>query len=64
MVAPYVDPEVAWAIEKHEALRFFADESVGYTYPQSYIAFFGEDYDPPGRTYDVNMSRRARTAGT
>jgi hypothetical protein len=47
MVTPYVDPEVAWAIEKHEALRFFADESVGYTYPQSYIAFFGEDYDPP-----------------
>src|SRR5215469_18664525 len=23
MVAPYVDEEVAWAIEKHEALRYF-----------------------------------------
>ena len=33
MVAPYVDEEVAWSIEKHEALRYFPDESVGYTYP-------------------------------
>jgi hypothetical protein len=30
-VAPYVDEEVAWAVEKHEALRYFADESVGYS---------------------------------
>jgi len=48
LLAPYVDPEVAWAIEKHEALRYFPDESVGYTYPQSYIDFFGPDYRPPG----------------
>lgn len=47
MVGPYVDEEVAWAIEKHEALRYFADESVGYSYPENYIAFFGPDYDPP-----------------
>lgn len=47
MVAPYVDEEIAWAIEKHEALRYFADESVGYTYPQSYIEYFGPDYRPP-----------------
>ncbi|GAA0945751.1 HD domain-containing protein [Pseudonocardia zijingensis] len=47
LVGPYVDEEVAWAIEKHEALRYFADESVGYSYPKEYIAFFGEDYDPP-----------------
>jgi len=47
MVAPYVDEEVAWAIEKHEALRYFADESVGYTYPQAYIEYFGPDYQPP-----------------
>src|SRR5215471_1054836 len=33
MVGPYVDEEVAWAIQKHEALRYFADESVGYRYP-------------------------------
>jgi hypothetical protein len=47
MVAPYVDEEVAWAIEKHEALRYFADESVGYSYPEAYIRYFGADYDPP-----------------
>jgi HD domain-containing protein len=47
MVAPYVDEEVSWAIEKHEALRYFPDESVGYTYPQAYIDYFGADYRPP-----------------
>ncbi|GAA1327549.1 HD domain-containing protein [Pseudonocardia xinjiangensis] len=47
LLAPYVDEEVAWAVEKHEALRYFADESVGYSYPEAYIRYFGEDYDPP-----------------
>ena len=47
MVGPYVDEEVAWAIEKHEALRYFPDESVGYTYPAAYIDYFGPDYNPP-----------------
>jgi hypothetical protein len=47
MVAPYVSEEVAWAIEKHQALRYFADESVGYAYPESYHRFFGKDYVPP-----------------
>jgi hypothetical protein len=47
LVAPYVDDEVAWAIEKHEALRYFPDETVGYTYPEAYIDYFGADYDPP-----------------
>jgi len=48
MVAPYVHDEIAWAIEKHEALRYFPDESVGYTYPEAYIDYFGPDYRPPG----------------
>jgi hypothetical protein len=48
LVAPYVDDEVAWAIEKHEALRYFPDEAAGYTYPQAYIDYFGPDYRPPG----------------
>jgi hypothetical protein len=47
MLAPYVDEEVRWSIEKHEALRYFADESVGYTYPSAYIDYFGPDYSPP-----------------
>jgi hypothetical protein len=47
MIRPYVDEEVAWAVEKHQALRYFADESVGYAYPESYNRFFGPDYVPP-----------------
>lgn len=47
LVTPYVDPEVAWAIQKHEPLRYFADEAAGYTYPDAYIGFFGADYQPP-----------------
>jgi hypothetical protein len=47
LVGPYVDEEVAWAIEKHEALRYFADESVGYKYPEAYLSYFGDDYRPP-----------------
>jgi hypothetical protein len=47
MVAPYVDDEISWSIEKHEALRYFPDESAGYTYPAAYIDYFGPDYNPP-----------------
>jgi hypothetical protein len=38
---------VAWAVRYHEALRYFADESVGYRYPESYDRFFGPDYVSP-----------------
>src|SRR3989440_925749 len=47
LVAPYVDDEVAWAIEKHEALRYYPDEAAGYSYPEAYIDYFGPDYRPP-----------------
>jgi hypothetical protein len=59
--APYVDEEVAWAVEKHEALRYFTDESVGYTYPEAYIEYFGADYDPPNyihREYAAALTHR------
>jgi len=46
LVEPYVEEEVAWAIRAHQALRFYPDESVGYSYPQSYIDLFGADYQP------------------
>jgi len=46
LVEPYVDEEVSWAIRTHQALRFYADESVGYDYPQSYITAFGQEYRP------------------
>jgi hypothetical protein len=47
MIAPYVSEEIAWAVRNHQALRYFADESVGYEYPESYLRFFGPDYVPP-----------------
>ena len=47
MIRSYVDEEIAWAVEKHQALRYFADPDAGYDYPDSYIKFFGPDYVPP-----------------
>lgn len=61
LVRPYVDEEVAWAIEKHEALRYFPDESVGYTYPENYVRIFGADYRVPEylcREYDEARKHR------
>ncbi len=46
MIEPYVDEEISWAIRAHQALRFYPDESVGYTYPDQYIKLFGADYKP------------------
>ena len=46
LVEPYVDEEVAWAIRAHQVLRFYPDESVGYSYPEAYIRNFGPDYRP------------------
>jgi hypothetical protein len=47
MIGPYVSDEVAWAVKNHQALRYFADEAVGYKYPEAYVRFFGADYSPP-----------------
>jgi predicted HD phosphohydrolase len=46
LIAPYVDPEISWAVRAHQALRFFPDDSVGYEYPQAYTQWFGADYQP------------------
>lgn len=46
LVEPYVAEKVSWAIRHHQALRFFADPSVGYEYPPSYKKLFGPDYRP------------------
>lgn len=60
MLAPYVDAEVAWAIRVHQALRFYPDESVGYTYPDLYRAF-GEDYRPdPYIEQEYQQARKHR----
>jgi hypothetical protein len=47
LIEPYVDEEVSWAVRHHQALRYFPDQSVGYSYPEAYIRYFGEDYQPP-----------------
>jgi hypothetical protein len=47
MIAPYVSEEVSWAVKYHQALRYFADDSVGFKYPDAYNHFFGPNFDPP-----------------
>ena len=58
MIGPYVDEEVSWAVKMHQALRFFPDESVGYSYPEMYVKLFGPDYQP--EPYIVEEYKRAR----
>jgi hypothetical protein len=58
MIAPYVSEEVAWAVQNHQALRYFADESVGFKYPDAYNQFFGPDFSPP--EYQHQAHREAR----
>ena len=57
MLEPYVDEEVSWSIRYHQALRFYADESVGYKYPELYTKLFGPDYRP-----DEYIERDYKTA--
>ena len=46
LIEPYVDEEISWAIRAHQSVRFFPDESVGYSYPEMYVRHFGADYQP------------------
>src|SRR5207247_8598007 len=41
LVEPYVDEEVSWAVRAHQALRFFPDESIGYSYSEMYVIHLG-----------------------
>ena len=41
LIEPYVDEEVSWAVRQHQALRYFPDESAGYSYPEAYVRYFG-----------------------
>ncbi|MDP3737670.1 MAG: HD domain-containing protein [Hyphomonadaceae bacterium] len=61
MIAPYVSDEIAWAVKYHQALRYVADEANGYSYPESYLKFFGHDYVPPNYIRkDAEEARRHR----
>ena len=42
----------------HQALRFFPDESVGYSYPEMYVKHFGPNYEPDD--YIKDAYQRAR----
>ena len=44
---PYIPAKSTFAIRYHQALRFYADESAGYEYPDLYKRLFGVDYVPP-----------------
>ena len=59
LLAPYVDEEVSWGIRYHQALRFFADESVGYEYPELYVTLFGADYTPEPYIQEAHRYARA-----
>jgi hypothetical protein len=58
LIEPYVDEEIAWAVRAHQALRFFPDESAGYSYPEMYVKHFGPDYEPD--EYIKQAYKRAR----
>lgn len=61
LIEPYVDEEISWAVRAHQALRFYPDESVGYTYPDMYVSLFGADYRPdPHIDRDYQAARRHR----
>lgn len=61
MVAPYVDPEIAWAVRTHQALRFYPDETVGYSYPETYTTYLGQDYRPDTYIqYEYEQARHHR----
>ena len=59
LLEPYVDEEVSWAIRYHQALRFYADDSVGYAYPQMYVKLFGADYVPEPYIQEAYREARA-----
>ena len=59
LIGPYVEEEVSWAVRYHQALRFFADEAVGYAYPEAYLGYFGPDYVPPPYIHQAHSDARA-----
>ena len=61
LIGPYVDEEVAWAVQYHQPLRYFADPAVNYEYPAAYVRFWGPDYAIPDylkRDYEAARKHR------
>ena len=63
LIEPYVDEEVSWAVRHHQALRYFPDESVGYSYPEAMSAT-SERTISPQTTSARPTSRHVGTNGT
>ena len=59
LIEPYVDAEVSWAVRHHQALRYFPDESVGYSYPEAYIRYCRMLTEDASRS-SLGFRRRAR----
>lgn len=59
LIAPYVDEEVRWAVQHHQALRFFADPAFDYEYPAAYVKFFGPGYVVPDYLRQAYEAARA-----
>jgi hypothetical protein len=58
MLAPYVSEEITWAVKYHQALRYFADDSVGFKYPDAYDKFFGPGYAIPEYLHQAHREAR------
>jgi len=61
MYAPYVPERTSFAIQYHQALRFYSDTESGYEYPDLYHRIFGEDYVPEPyiqQAYDFARNHR------
>jgi predicted HD phosphohydrolase len=54
LIEPYVDEEVSWAVRHHQALRYFPDQSVGYSYPDAYIKVFWKRL-PAARLHSTSL---------
>ena len=63
LIEPYVDEEVSWAVRHHQALRYFPDESVGYSYPEAYIRYFRHRFVPLVANHLLQSARLAEKAG-
>ena len=59
MYAPYVPERTAFAIQYHQALRFYPDEKAGYEYPDLYRRVFGKDYVPAPYVQEAYKFARA-----
>ena len=59
MIAPYVDPQVTWTVQNHQALRYFAAPAYDYDYPAFYKQVFGEEFVPP--EYLARAHKNARS---